>query len=212
MKKSAPRSVLWKRTLNQPKRSETARFERFACKRAFLSVFIWEPSNYIKHIITSEKERSPSSFVQKSTELTQMLRNSPEFSSSHVNARILGWFCTGTIQLHQTHHKKWKRALPEQFCGKEHWINPNVLKQPGLSGSHVNARILGYSRLGTIQIHRTNQNKWKIALPEPFCTKERWIHPNAPKQHGLSRSNVNALIHGCFHVGTVQLHQTHHNN
>src|SRR3712207_7837308 len=58
--------------------SKTARFASFASKLTFSSVFAWQPSNYIKHTITSEKERFSGHFERKSTEFTRTAPNQPE--------------------------------------------------------------------------------------------------------------------------------------
>src|SRR3712207_6589671 len=75
--------------------SKTARFASIASKLTFSSVFAWEPSNYIKQTITSEKERFPGHFERKTTNSPERLRNgskTPRFASFASKLTFLNVF------------------------------------------------------------------------------------------------------------------------
>ena len=78
--------------------------------------------------LTSKKECSLTRFAGKSTKLAQtapeQLQMCPVLAV-RMWTSILGCFYVGTIQLHKTHYNKWKGALLDPLCTKEHWISPN---------------------------------------------------------------------------------------
>ena len=151
-----------------------------------MDVFAWEPSNYLKPIIKSVKERTPTLFARKSTELAKTAPKGPSLSRSHVNADS-SIFSRRNCPITTKTPQPEKRALPDSFCTKGHRISSKGSKGArflpfGCKRAFYDVFTCELSNSIKHIIKRKNERS-----PNRFARKSTKLDQTAPEQLRLSQ-------------------------
>ena len=169
--------------------SRSAWFSPSASELTYLSVFLWKPSNYVKHIMTSEKERSPSRFARKNMQLTQRGPNDSRSARELTSLSVFPW--EPCMYIKHIKASKKKRSL-RHFVRKS-MDYPKRLQIGPVCPVCTQTHVFECFPTETMQLHQTRHNKCKGALCGPLRSKDHEIIPNgsrtarfAPSTHILT--------------------------